>query len=100
MTVQAPTLTGNFFFKFKIKTHSKSFTEWSQRWVWKTAGSANGKESVSPYKYQKSIIKRTFVGRYTKGVYAVSVAGRPPPNIIRDLKNRGYVYRSRDTSQR
>ncbi|XP_015124570.1 transcription elongation factor SPT4 [Diachasma alloeum] len=40
------------------------------------------------------------INRFTKGVYAISVSGRLPPNIIRDMKSRGIVYRPRDTSQR
>jgi transcription elongation factor SPT4 len=38
--------------------------------------------------------------RFCKGVYAISVSGRLPNSIIRDMKNRGINYRSRDTSQR
>ncbi|XP_011297310.1 transcription elongation factor SPT4 [Fopius arisanus] len=40
------------------------------------------------------------INRFTKGVYAISVSGRLPPNIIRDMKSRGIIYRPRDTSQR
>uniref|UniRef100_A0A6M2DSY0 Transcription elongation factor SPT4 n=1 Tax=Xenopsylla cheopis TaxID=163159 RepID=A0A6M2DSY0_XENCH len=35
-----------------------------------------------------------------KGIYAISVSGRLPANVIREMKSRGIVYRSRDTSQR
>lgn len=38
--------------------------------------------------------------RKVKGVYAVSVSGRLPDSLIRDMKARGITYRSRDTSQR
>ncbi|KAH9628821.1 hypothetical protein HF086_004981 [Spodoptera exigua] len=38
--------------------------------------------------------------RFCKGVYAISVSGRLPAGVIRDMKSRGYVYRPRDTSQR
>lgn len=36
--------------------------------------------------------------RFTRGVYAISVAGRLPNPIIREMKSRGITYRSRDTS--
>lgn len=32
------------------------------------------------------------------GIYAISVSGRLPPGIVRELKSRGVVYRSRDNS--
>ncbi|KPM06859.1 transcription elongation factor SPT4-like protein [Sarcoptes scabiei] len=32
------------------------------------------------------------------GIYAISVSGRLPPGIVRELKNRGVIYRSRDRS--
>jgi len=38
------------------------------------------------------------INRFNKGVYAISVTGRLPPAILRDLKSRGITYRSRDTS--
>lgn len=38
--------------------------------------------------------------RFCKGVYAISVSGRLPNGIIREMKSRGIVYRPRDTSQR
>lgn len=38
--------------------------------------------------------------RFTKGIYAISVSGRLPKQIVRDMKNRGIPYRPRDTSQR
>ena len=38
--------------------------------------------------------------RFVKGCYAVSVTGRLPPGIIRELKSKGITYRSRDTSQK
>ncbi|XP_058805292.1 transcription elongation factor SPT4 [Phymastichus coffea] len=40
------------------------------------------------------------INRFTKGVYAISVSGRLPANVIREMKSRGIIYRSRDTSQR
>nr|CAG4643679.1 EOG090X0NWO [Ilyocryptus agilis] len=40
------------------------------------------------------------INRKVKGVYAVSVSGRLPDSLIRDMKTRGIIYRSRDTSQR
>ncbi|KAJ1531452.1 hypothetical protein ONE63_000131 [Megalurothrips usitatus] len=40
------------------------------------------------------------INRFTKGVYAISVAGRLPGSVIRDMKSRGVLYRSRDTSTR
>ncbi|KFM70611.1 Transcription elongation factor SPT4, partial [Stegodyphus mimosarum] len=38
------------------------------------------------------------ISRYAKGIYAISVGGRLPPPIIRELKSRGIIYRSRDNS--
>ncbi|EZA52658.1 Transcription elongation factor SPT4 [Ooceraea biroi] len=38
--------------------------------------------------------------RFCKGVYAISVSGRLPAGVIREMKSRGIGYRSRDTSQR
>ena len=32
------------------------------------------------------------------GIYAISVSGRLPSGIVRELKSRGVVYRSRDRS--
>lgn len=40
------------------------------------------------------------ISRFTKGIYAISVSGRLPKGIIRDMKHRGIPYRVRDTSQR
>ena len=40
------------------------------------------------------------INRFVRGVYAISVTGRLPPEVIRDLKAQGITYRSRDTSQR
>ncbi|KAG8040863.1 hypothetical protein G9C98_001851 [Cotesia typhae] len=40
------------------------------------------------------------VDRFTRGVYAISVSGRLPAAVIREMKSRGIVYRPRDTSQR
>lgn len=41
-----------------------------------------------------------FSDRFCKGVYAISVSGRLPAGVIREMKSRGIVYRPRDTSQR
>ena len=41
-----------------------------------------------------------FVDRFSKGVYAISVQGRLPNSITRDMKSKGINYRSRDTSMR
>lgn len=46
------------------------------------------------------IQKLKFLGRFTKGIYAISVSGRLPKGVIRDMKHRGIPYRIRDTSQR
>lgn len=40
------------------------------------------------------------INRYAKGIYAISVSGRLPTGIVRELKSRGITYRSRDTSMR
>jgi len=37
---------------------------------------------------------------FVKGVYAISVSGKLPPGIIREMKSRGMPYRSRDVSQK
>jgi len=39
------------------------------------------------------------IGRFVKGVYAISVSGKLPQGIVREMKSRGIVYRSRDMSQ-
>lgn len=38
------------------------------------------------------------INRKTKGIYAISVSGRLPSGIIRELKSRGVHYRIRDRS--
>lgn len=38
------------------------------------------------------------INLYVKGCYAVSVTGRLPAGIVRELKTRGITYRSRDNS--
>ncbi|XP_023243607.1 transcription elongation factor SPT4 [Centruroides vittatus] len=38
------------------------------------------------------------INHMVKGIYAISVSGRLPPGIIRELKSRGITYKSRDTS--
>ncbi|POI29725.1 hypothetical protein CIB84_006524 [Bambusicola thoracicus] len=37
-------------------------------------------------------------GNFKPGVYAVSVTGRLPQGIVRELKSRGVAYKSRDTA--
>ncbi|VVD05884.1 unnamed protein product [Leptidea sinapis] len=39
------------------------------------------------------------ISRFYKGVYAISVLGRLSAGVIKEMKSRGIVYRSRDTSQ-
>lgn len=41
-----------------------------------------------------------FTDRFNKGIYAISVSGKLPPVAIRDMKNRGIPYKSRDNSTR
>ena len=36
------------------------------------------------------------INRFHKGVYAISVSGRLPNGIVRDMKSRGIAYRPRD----
>ena len=36
--------------------------------------------------------------KFTKGCYAVSVSGELPEDILDELRERGVVYQSRDTS--
>ncbi|XP_069470943.1 transcription elongation factor SPT4 [Ambystoma mexicanum] len=38
------------------------------------------------------------ISTFKPGVYAVSVTGRLPQGIVRELKSRGVVYKSRDTA--
>nr|NP_001071824.1 SPT4 protein [Ciona intestinalis]BAE06712.1 Ci-SPT4 [Ciona intestinalis] len=40
------------------------------------------------------------IKKFSPGCYAISVTGRLPSSMIRDLKANGVVYRSRDTSQK
>ncbi|XP_034240877.1 transcription elongation factor SPT4 [Thrips palmi] len=40
------------------------------------------------------------INRFNKGIYAISVSGKLPPVAIRDMKNRGISYKSRDNSTR
>uniref|UniRef100_A0A3B3TBI1 Transcription elongation factor SPT4 n=1 Tax=Paramormyrops kingsleyae TaxID=1676925 RepID=A0A3B3TBI1_9TELE len=35
---------------------------------------------------------------FKPGVYAVTVTGRLPPGVVRELKSRGVIYKSRDTA--
>ena len=38
------------------------------------------------------------INRYVPGCYAISVAGRLPPDVIREIKAHGETYKSRDRS--
>ncbi|XP_003388234.1 PREDICTED: transcription elongation factor SPT4-A-like [Amphimedon queenslandica] len=38
------------------------------------------------------------INKFTKGCYAVSVSGELPEDILDELRERGVVYQSRDTS--
>ncbi|XP_017780594.1 PREDICTED: transcription elongation factor SPT4-A-like [Nicrophorus vespilloides] len=38
--------------------------------------------------------------RFCKGVYAISVSGRLPAGIVREMRRKGINYKHRDTSQR
>ncbi|KAK9887876.1 hypothetical protein WA026_000181 [Henosepilachna vigintioctopunctata] len=40
------------------------------------------------------------INRFCRGVYAISVSGRLPNGIIREMKSRGILYKPRDRSQR
>jgi len=37
---------------------------------------------------------------FVPGIYAISVQGRLPTHLIRDLRNVGIIYKTRDTSKR
>ncbi|XP_023016775.1 transcription elongation factor subunit spt4 [Leptinotarsa decemlineata] len=39
------------------------------------------------------------INHFCKGVYAISVSGRLPNSIVRELRSRGIIYKSRDTSR-
>jgi len=41
-----------------------------------------------------------YLDRFGRGIYAISVSGRLPAGVIREMKSRGIAYKSRDTSQR
>lgn len=38
------------------------------------------------------------INRNVPGMYAISVAGRLPPEVVREIKAHGEVYKSRDRS--
>uniref|UniRef100_A0A3P8YXC0 Transcription elongation factor SPT4 n=1 Tax=Esox lucius TaxID=8010 RepID=A0A3P8YXC0_ESOLU len=38
------------------------------------------------------------ISNFRPGVYAVTVTGRLPPGVVRELKSRGVIYKSRDTA--
>ncbi|CAH1405418.1 unnamed protein product [Nezara viridula] len=40
------------------------------------------------------------INRFTRGIYAISVAGKLPNSVIRDMKSRGITYKPRDKCQR
>ncbi|XP_067938243.1 transcription elongation factor SPT4-like [Watersipora subatra] len=40
------------------------------------------------------------INRCVPGVYALSVSGKLPNSLVRDLRSKGVVYRQRDTSQK
>lgn len=69
----------------------------------KIAGFASGKELVRTHK--PILIKKLklyliyIIDHFSKGMYAISVAGRLPSGIMRDMKRRGIPYRNRDTRQ-
>jgi transcription elongation factor SPT4 len=39
------------------------------------------------------------IGTFVKGIYAISVSGKLPVSIVRDMKTRGIRYKSRDVSR-
>lgn len=39
------------------------------------------------------------ISNFVKGIYAISVSGKLPPGIVREMKSRGIRYRSRDVSR-
>jgi len=49
---------------------------------------------------QSWVSKWQRINHFVPGMYAISVNGRLPPSIVRELKAQGLHYRSRDTSQR
>jgi len=40
------------------------------------------------------------IQNFKPGVYAMSVSGRLPPTVVRDMRSANITYRSRDTSKR
>lgn len=50
--------------------------------------------------FVKCIKSVSLLARFTRGIYAISVSGTLPQSTLRDMKNRGIVYKSRDRSQR
>ncbi|KAF5289431.1 hypothetical protein FQA39_LY15120, partial [Lamprigera yunnana] len=56
-------------------------------------------QRISTLKFDLIYFTNTiFIDRFCKGIYAISVSGRLPAGIIREMKSRGFVYRPRDTS--
>lgn len=76
--------------------------EWLHWWVLMIVGLLDGKKSVSFCYYTIVLHMSTkffnLTDRFTKGIYAISVAGRLPPNFVREMKARGIPYRPRDTT--
>ena len=44
--------------------------------------------------------KLSYIFLHFSGVYAISVSGRLPHNVVRDMQRSGVAHRSRDTSKR
>ncbi|KAG7157519.1 transcription elongation factor SPT4-like isoform X2 [Homarus americanus] len=39
------------------------------------------------------------INRCCRGMYAISITGRLPPTVVREMKSRGMKYRSRDMTK-
>jgi transcription elongation factor SPT4 len=55
-----------------------------------------------PFHSNQSVVTEIlfFLDRFCRGIYAISVSGRLPAGVIREMKSRGIAYKPRDTSQR
>ena len=51
-------------------------------------------------KFISRVAKWQRIEHFTPGMYAISVNGKLPSSYIREIKNVGVHYRSRDTSQK